>query len=151
MFLTVVVWRILWSILFPSQRWSCQMCPSPSKSTGHQLREGYDNPWQQAWVIQNAVMLFFMQTKKTPSESVLHNWGLQKTFYPVNHQKRILDRKEASFTGHGFWKRLKVMSPKLYHQVIIFLVEGFWKTQGTSEVAFNSWMMYVWSILFTGY
>lgn len=28
--------------------------------------------------------------------------GCEETAYPVNHQKRNFDRKEASLTGHGF-------------------------------------------------
>lgn len=30
-------------------------------------------------------------------------WWCEEKAYPVNHQKRIFDRKEASLTGHGFW------------------------------------------------
>lgn len=30
--------------------------------------------------------------------------GCEVTAYPVNHQKRIFDRNEASLTGHGFCK-----------------------------------------------
>lgn len=30
--------------------------------------------------------------------------GCKETAYPVNHQKRIFDRNEASLTGHGFCK-----------------------------------------------
>lgn len=30
-------------------------------------------------------------------------WWCEEKAYPVNHQKRIFDRKDASLTGHGFW------------------------------------------------
>lgn len=30
-------------------------------------------------------------------------WTCEETAYPVNHQKRIFDRNEASLTGQGFW------------------------------------------------
>lgn len=33
-----------------------------------------------------------------------------QTAYPVNHQKRIFDRKEASFTGQGFWNTVNMDS-----------------------------------------
>lgn len=32
---------------------------------------------------------------------------LEEPAYPVNHQKRIFDRKEASLMGHGFCNRLE--------------------------------------------
>lgn len=45
-------------------------------------------------------------TKHTAYWKQVHNafgtGGFEETAYPVNHQKRIFDRKEASWTGHGF-------------------------------------------------
>lgn len=40
--------------------------------------------------------------------------------YPLNHQKRILDKNDASWTGHAFWEqnKSKLATNSLYGQKV---------------------------------
>lgn len=50
----------------------------------------------------------------------------------MNHQKRIFDRKEASFTGQGFCNRLKTRLTVVF-AVNLSPLEGFWEIHILTE------------------
>lgn len=58
--------------------------------------------------------------------------GFKDPTYPVNHQKRIFDRKEASLTGQGFCNRLKTRLTDDF-RVNIKPLKGFWDVHSFTE------------------
>lgn len=48
--------------------------------------------------------VYCKQVHNSPRTAAENGGGCEETAYPVNHQKRSFDRKEASLTGHGFCK-----------------------------------------------
>lgn len=65
--------------------------------------------------------------------------------YPVNHQKRIFDRKEASFTGQGFCNKLETRLSVVFAVNLspLFAFETYTASQ---RPLVDGWMVHLWGV-----
>lgn len=119
------------------------MCLPPSGSTGPRLPAVCDILSQQAlgkefgnnsytWSTTKHIHVVYFKLHTTAAV-------IQQLAYPVNHQKRIFDRKEASLTGHGFCNGLK-------HRLVVFVVNHLQASETcavSQRQSSDIWMMHL--------
>lgn len=148
--LTFEFWHIQLSSPVAAQRWSCVTCLPPSGSTGPLLPAVHDTLSQQAW--RGSVEMIHTRNCQQNTHIIVNKYklllqwvsrsieirGFEEPSYPVNHQKRIFDRKEASFTGQGFCNRLKTRLTVVF-AVNLSPLKGFRDIHGFTE-AVGRWL-----------
>lgn len=97
----------MWRVFLPQcpQVFSCQRGAIPLHNKPEEAAKASHTTWKTYYCkqVQTVAVVRCCDSVVTHQKSKIRGFKS----YPVNHQKRIFDRNEASFTGQGFCNRLQ--------------------------------------------